>query len=82
MTVTQPTEVLAAPGMACISLTPLIGRTIKKLEPGSVLEVQTDDPAARQGVPAWCRLTKNQLLDVVEHDADNTSFHIEAKQRS
>ncbi len=79
MTERVPTQLLAAPGLACITLTPLIKRTIVELEPGNVLEVQTDDPAAREGIPAWCRLTKNALLHVVEHDAIQTSFHIEAK---
>jgi TusA-related sulfurtransferase len=80
MTDYAPTQVLAAPGMACITLTPLIKRTIVELPPGTVLEVQTDDPAAREGIPAWCRLTKNPLLDIVEHSATETSFHIEAKK--
>lgn len=79
MTERLPTQVLAAPGLACITLTPLIRRTIAELDGGEVLEVQTDDPAAREGIPAWCRLTKNALLEVVEHDALKTSFHIEAK---
>ena len=79
MTEHVPTRTLAAPGLACISLTPLIRRTIAELEPGDVLEVQTDDPAAREGVPAWCRLTKNALVDTIEHDAVQTLFHIEAK---
>lgn len=79
---TPPTsEVLDAPGLACISLTPLVKRTISEMAPGTVLEVRTDDPAAREGIPAWCRLTKNALLETVEVDAERTHFHIEAKQR-
>ena len=69
MTTSTADEVLAAPGLACISLTPLIKRTITQLDPGTVLEVQTDDPTARQGIPAWCRLTKNTLLATVESTA-------------
>lgn len=79
MTTYAATQVLAAPGLACITLTPLIKRTIVALPPGTVLDVQTDDPAAREGIPAWCRLTGNRLLDVVEHNPTETSFHIEAK---
>ena len=82
MTDRSPTQVLKAPGLACISLTPLIKKTIRTLEPGDVLEVRTDDPAAREGIPAWCRLTKNSLLEVIEHDATNTTFHIETKEQS
>jgi tRNA 2-thiouridine synthesizing protein A len=76
------TEVLSAPGLACISLTPLIRSRIRTLAPGDVLEVRTDDPAAREGIPAWCRLTKNQLLDTVEHNKTNTTFFIETKEKS
>lgn len=73
-------QVLDAPGLACITLTPLIKRTIAELEPGELLEVRTDDPAAREGIPAWCRLTQNPLLDTVEVSATRTSFRIEAKR--
>ena len=38
----------------------MIGRS-----PDRVLEVRTDDPAAREGVPAWCRITAANLVEVV-----------------
>ena len=72
----HPTQVLDAPGLACISLTPLIKQTISQLASGDVLEVRTDDPAAREGVPAWCRLTKNPLLSSIENDSTSTTFSI------
>jgi TusA-related sulfurtransferase len=50
--VTTPHRTLDAPGMACIDLTPLIAKTMRDLQPGEVLAVHTDDPAARVGVPA------------------------------
>jgi tRNA 2-thiouridine synthesizing protein A len=53
---------LDAPGLACVDLTPLIANTMRDLQPGEVLKVHTDDPAARVGVPAWCRVTGNRLL--------------------
>jgi TusA-related sulfurtransferase len=65
-----------APGMACISLTPLVKRTIRDLPPGAVLEVHTDDPAAREGIPSWCRLTRNELVETAEHDSRRTTFRI------
>jgi ubiquinone/menaquinone biosynthesis C-methylase UbiE/TusA-related sulfurtransferase len=83
--VTSPHHTLDAPGMACIDLTPLIARAMRDLQPGEVLEVHTDDPAARVGVPAWCRLTGNRLV----HTGDShrhagqattwTTFHIAKK---
>ena len=54
--------VLEAPGANCATLTPLIKARIRELESGQILEVRTDDPAAQEGVPAWSRLTGNQLV--------------------
>jgi len=85
--VTTPHSTLNAPGMACIDLTPLIAKAMRDLQPGEVLEVHTDDPAARVGVPAWCRLTGNHLVLTREHPAHShqhttqTTFHIAKKER-
>ncbi len=79
---TEPTCHLDAPGLACIDLTPLIASTMRELGPADVLEVRTDDPAARVGFPAWCRLTRNPLLLTSEpgHPSPNhTVFHIAKK---
>ena len=83
---TTPPRTLDAPGTACIDLTPLIARSMRDLRPGEVLSVHTDDPAARVGVPAWCRLTGNRLVLMTGDDADTdqpttrTSFHIAKKE--
>jgi tRNA 2-thiouridine synthesizing protein A len=86
--VTAPAKTLDAPGLACVDLTPLIAATMRGLRPGDVLEVRTDDPAARLGVPAWCRLTRNPLLGAAHHgpapsdpSGHRTTFHI-AKRES
>lgn len=79
---TAPVQVLDAPGLACIDLTPLIATTMRQLQPGQVLAVHTDDPAARVGVPAWCRLTHNPLLATSQEPdgpANQTIFHIAKK---
>jgi TusA-related sulfurtransferase len=90
MTGVQPTpdRVLDAPGIACTSLTPLVSSVMTELPPGALLEVRTDDPAARMGVPAWCRLTRNLLQDSFEGPdpvrglaSDQTIFHITKKER-
>ncbi len=72
-------EVLDAPGQACATLTPMIKARIRGLPSGHVLEVRTDDPAAREGVPAWGRLTGNELLAAVEEDAQRTRFYLRKK---
>ena len=83
---TTPHHTLDAPGMACIDLTPVIAKAMRDLQPGEVLEVHTDDPAARLGVPAWCRLTGNRLVHTSGDHADTdqpatqTTFHISKKE--
>jgi tRNA 2-thiouridine synthesizing protein A len=83
-----PDRVLDAPGVACTSLTPLVSSVMAELAPGALLEVRTDDPAARMGVPAWCRLTRNPLQDTFEGPdparglgSDQTIFLITKKER-
>ena len=71
--------VLDAPCSTCASLTPLIRARIRELTSGQVLEVRSDDPAAREGVPAWSRLTGNPLEAVVEDDAERTRFYLRRK---
>jgi TusA-related sulfurtransferase len=75
----QPDAVLDAPGSSCASLTPLIRARIRELTSGQLLEVRSDDPAAREGVPAWSRLTGNPLEAVVEDDAERTRFYLRRK---
>lgn len=70
---------LEAPGASCANLTPLIKERIVTLASGQVLEVRSDDPAAREGVPAWSRLTGNRLIAAVEDDERNTRFFLERK---
>ena len=78
---TQQRRTLDAPGLACLDLTPLIARTMRELEPGEVLAVRTDDPAARVGEPAWCRLTGNRLLRAhTLQGTTQTTFHIAKKE--
>jgi tRNA 2-thiouridine synthesizing protein A len=80
--VTAPAQVLDVPGLACVDLTPAIATSMRTLGPGEVLEVRTDDPAARVGIPAWCRLTRHRLLDAVESDPSGrrTTFHIARRE--
>ena len=72
----QTTEVLEADGETCATLTPLIRASMRSLASGQVLEVRTDDPAAREGVPAWSRLTGNELLATVQEDTRHTRFYL------
>ena len=39
-----------------------LGRRIGDVEPGGVIAVAADDPAARLDVPAWCRMRGHDYL--------------------
>ncbi|MDQ2806817.1 MAG: PqqD family peptide modification chaperone [Chloroflexota bacterium] len=58
-----PTEVATFDGMgqACVDLLLAMARQVRALDLGSVLKVVTDDPAAREDLAAWCRMTGQQL---------------------
>jgi tRNA 2-thiouridine synthesizing protein A len=73
------TKQLDAHGTACAVLTPLIYRNMRELESGELLEVHTDDAAAREGVPAWTRMTGNTLVEAHPIDETHTTFIIRKK---
>jgi len=70
---------LIAAGMACINLTPSIKQAISSMQSSEVLKVFNDDPAAREGVPAWCRLTGHLLIETKEISQTETLFYIQKK---
>src|SRR5215203_6450780 len=43
----------------------LIRRHIDPLEPGQLLEIKSTDTSVEEDLPAWCRLTRNELLSRV-----------------
>lgn len=71
---------LIAYGHACINLTPDIKKAISSMQATEVLKVINDDPASREGVPAWCRLTGHSLIDVQELNASETIYFIQKKK--
>jgi tRNA 2-thiouridine synthesizing protein A len=57
---------------------PLVLELRKRLRtmPGRVLKVTALDPGAPIDLPAWCRLTGNEL---VRHDAESKAFWIKSR---
>lgn len=51
----------------------LIRRHIDPLRPGELLEILSSESSVREDLPAWCRLTGNELLSTVERP-DRTSY--------
>ena len=70
---------LRATGLACINLTPAIKKELAGMQPKEVLEVYSDDPSSREGIPAWCRLTGHSLLATEEINLKETAFYIQKK---
>ena len=52
----------------------LMLQAMKRLEPGAVLEVRSTDPGVREDLPAWCRMTGNELLAEQEGEQRNRYF--------
>jgi len=70
---------LKASGMACVNLTPNIKLAISSMQSNGMLLVYNDDTASREGVPAWCRLTGNSLIESKEISETETLFYIQKK---
>jgi tRNA 2-thiouridine synthesizing protein A len=62
----------------CGDLTPLIRGRMRELQSGQVLEVISEEPAAHEGIPAWSRLTGNELIETVR-EASRSRFFIRKK---
>ena len=52
----------------------LMLQAMKRLEPGAVLEVRSTDAGVREDLPAWCRMTENELLAEQEGEQRNRYF--------
>ncbi len=72
-------KVLKAAGLDCINLTPEIKNAMKDMTGVEVIEVFSDDPAARVGIPAWCRLTGHSLIEANQINSTDTLFYIQKK---
>ncbi len=63
----------------CAILTPAIKRKLKEISSGQVLEVRVDDPAAREDIEAWCRLSGNALLRLDLEKGQELHFYLMKK---
>jgi arsenite methyltransferase len=75
----EPADVLEAYGVTCGCLEPLLKARIRGLESGQILEVRSDEPAARVGIPSWSRLTGHALVATIEGEEDTTLFYLQKK---
>lgn len=62
-------KVLDCLGRACPVPVIELAKALPTVEVGEVIEVLSDDPAARLDIPAWCRLRGQEWLG--EHPAES-----------
>lgn len=68
--------ILDATGLSCATLTPTIRAAVLELDPGGVLEIISDDPAAEADLAAWTRLTRHELLGWVPGPGGSRRFSV------
>jgi tRNA 2-thiouridine synthesizing protein A len=60
--VTEPALRLDCLGQKCPLPVVHLARRITEIEPGQVIEVLADDPAAAADIAAWCRMRGQDLV--------------------
>jgi tRNA 2-thiouridine synthesizing protein A len=68
-------DVWDAGGMGCGELLYALMKRLRQM-PGGTLKLIANDPGAAEDIPAWCRLTGNELL----HHEDNV-FWLRARRK-
>ncbi len=69
-----PDEVLDCVGLACPMPIFKTANRIKEMQPGQVLEVQSDDGGIRKDMPAWCNKTGHEYLGLIETGGEYRVF--------
>jgi len=68
-------ETFDAGHMGCGELVMVLRIRLKTM-PGKVMRVIALDPGAPEDLPAWCRMTRNELI---RHDPETRSFWIRSR---
>src|SRR5262249_13060551 len=68
------TAVFDAIGSGGVELLLPMAKMVRALEAGKVLKVLTDDPAAREDLGAWCRMTGNELVERIKGQGYDSYF--------
>jgi tRNA 2-thiouridine synthesizing protein A len=66
-------------GSICALLTPSIKRKLGEMSSGQVLEINVDDPSAKEDIEAWCRLSGNALLNSDLNAGSTNHFYVVKK---
>ena len=74
----KPDVVLDCVGLACPMPIFKTSNKIKEMQTGQVLEVQSDDGGIEKDMPAWCKLTGNDYLGLVEEGGE---YHVYVRKK-
>src|SRR6266849_5254035 len=77
--VLEMTQTPASQGATCAVLTPAIRAKLQEMAAGQVLEVRVNDPAAREDLASWCRLSGHELL--AAHEESPRSLHVYLRKK-
>ena len=64
----NPDEVLDCRGLSCPMPILKLAKAMKRLDTGTVVELQATDPGSKEDVPAWCGKTGQELRGTEEVD--------------
>ena len=74
------TQTVAAQGAMCAVLTPAIKARLREMAGGQILEVRVNDPAAREDIASWCRLSGHELLAAIKESPALLRVYLRKKQ--
>jgi tRNA 2-thiouridine synthesizing protein A len=75
----KPDQVLDCVGLACPMPIFKTSNRIMEMEPGQVLEVQSDDDGIEMDMPAWCTMTGNEYLGLIKTGGE---YHVFVRKTS
>ncbi len=64
----QKDETLDCKGLMCPMPIVKLAKKMKELPVGKVVEMISDDVGSKEDVPAWCKRTNNELLEMKEEN--------------
>ncbi len=60
--------IVDARGQSCPGPLVTLARALKEVQPGDLLELLATDPGSKSDVPAWSKISGNELLEQGEED--------------
>ncbi|MHB1545306.1 MAG: sulfurtransferase TusA family protein [bacterium] len=61
--------------LTCAALYPKIKHELNTLDSGEIFELISNSPASLKDIPAWCRMTGNELVKTTE-EGEKVTFTI------